>query len=102
MIDDVITAGTAIREVAALFEKTEASIAGVFVAVDRQERGQAATSADGKPLSAIQEVEQSLGVPVRSIVSMGDIITWLEEQPEREADRAAMQSYREQYGVDDE
>lgn len=95
VIDDVITAGTAIREVAALFEKTEASIAGVFVAVDRQERGRG-------ELSAIQEVQDTLGVPVRSIVSMGDIITWLEEQPEREADRAAMQSYREQYGVDDE
>ncbi|MBL7252038.1 orotate phosphoribosyltransferase [Alloalcanivorax sp. C16-2] len=102
VIDDVITAGTAIREVAALFEKTEASIAGVFVAVDRQERGQAAPSAEGKPLSAIQEVERSLGVPVRSIVSMADIIAWLEELPEREADRAAMQLYRQQYGVDDE
>ena len=102
VIDDVITAGTAIREVAALFEKTEASIAGVFVAVDRQERGQAELPEGGKPLSAIQEVEQSLGVPVRSIVSMGNIITWLEELPEREADLAAMQSYREQYGVDEE
>lgn len=102
VIDDVITAGTAIREVAALFEKTEASIAGVFVAVDRQERGQAEPPEGGKPLSAIQEVEQSLGVPVRSIVSMGNIITWLEELPEREADLAAMQSYREQYGVDEE
>ena len=92
VIDDVITAGTAIREVATLFEKTDADIAGVFVAVDRQERGRG-------ELSAIQEVQDTLGVPVRSIVSMTDIIGWLEEQPDREADRAAMQAYRDQYGV---
>lgn len=92
VIDDVITAGTAIREVADLFEKTEASIAGVFVAVDRQERGRG-------ELSAIQEVQDTLGVPVRSIVSMADIIGWLEEEPDREADRAAMQAYRDEYGV---
>ena len=92
VIDDVITAGTAIREVAGLFEKTEASIAGVFVAVDRQERGRG-------ELSAIQEVQDTLGVPVRSIVSMTDIIGWLEEQADREADRAAMQAYRDEYGV---
>ncbi|GAA5129487.1 orotate phosphoribosyltransferase [Alloalcanivorax gelatiniphagus] len=92
VIDDVITAGTAIREVATLFDKTDADIAGVFVAVDRQERGRG-------ELSAIQEVQDTLGVPVRSIVSMTDIIGWLEEQPDREADRAAMQAYRDQYGV---
>ncbi len=92
VIDDVITAGTAIREVAGLFEKTEASIAGVFVAVDRQERGRG-------ELSAIQEVQDTLGVPVRSIVSMTDIIGWLEEQPDREADQSAMQAYRDEYGV---
>ncbi|MCH2557803.1 MAG: orotate phosphoribosyltransferase [Alcanivorax sp.] len=92
VIDDVITAGTAIREVAGLFEKTEASIAGVFVAVDRQERGRG-------ELSAIQEVQDTLGVPVRSIVSMTDVIGWLEEQPDREADQSAMQAYRDEYGV---
>ena len=93
VIDDVITAGTAIREVAELFERTEASIAGVFVAVDRQERGRG-------ELSAIQEVQESLGVPVRSIVSMSDIIVWLEEQEGRDADRVALKQYRKRYGVE--
>ena len=93
VIDDVITAGTAIREVAALFEKTEATMAGVMVALDRQEKG------NGE-LSAIQEVEKSLGVPVGSIVSMGDIIEWLEKQPDSEHRVAQMRAYRERYGVE--
>ena len=100
VIDDVITAGTAIREVAELFERTEASIAGVFVAVDRQERGRGESSARGRGLSAIQEVQESLGVPVRSIVSMSDIIVWLEEQEGRDADRVALKQYRKRYGVE--
>ena len=100
VIDDVITAGTAIREVAELFERTEASIAGVFVAVDRQERGSGESSARGRGLSAIQEVQESLGVPVRSIVSMSDIIVWLEEQEGRDADRVALKQYRKRYGVE--
>ncbi|AFT68471.1 Orotate phosphoribosyltransferase [Alloalcanivorax dieselolei B5] len=99
IIDDVITAGTAIREVAALFAQTDASIAGVFVALDRQEQGQGAATDDGKAKSAIQEVQDSLGVPVRSIVSMEDIIGWLDQQPDREAERAAMDAYRVRYGV---
>ena len=92
VIDDVITAGTAIREVAALFEKTEASMAAVLVALDRQEKGQGA-------LSAIQEVEQVLGVPVRSIVGLSDIIQYLGNQPSQEQQLARMQQYRSQYGI---
>ena len=84
---------------AALFAQTDASIAGVFVALDRQERGQGEPSADGKAKSAIQEVQDSLGVPVRSIVSMEDIIGWLDQQPDREEERAAMDAYRVRYGV---
>ena len=93
VIDEEDTAGTAIREVAELFERTEASSAGVFVAVDRQERGRG-------ELSAIQEVQESLGGPVRSIVSMSDIIVWLEEQEGRDADRVALKQYRKRYGVE--
>jgi orotate phosphoribosyltransferase len=92
VIDDVITAGTAIREVAALFAKTEASMAAVLVALDRQEKGQGA-------LSAIQEVEQVLGVPVRSIVGLSDIIQYLNQQPSQEQQLARMQQYRSQYGI---
>lgn len=93
VIDDVITAGTAIREVAAMFEKTEATMAGVMVALDRQEKG------NGE-LSAIQEVEKTLGVPVGSIVCMGDIIDWLKQQPDSETRVAQMRAYRERYGVE--
>lgn len=92
VIDDVITAGTAIREVAALFEKTPASMAAVLVALDRQEKGQGL-------LSAIQEVEQVLGVPVRSIVGLSDIIQYLGNQPSQEQQLARMQQYRSQYGI---
>ncbi|MEH6783915.1 MAG: orotate phosphoribosyltransferase [Alcanivorax jadensis] len=99
VIDDVITAGTAIREVAALFEKTEATLAGVMVALDRQECGKEPSDA-GKGLSAIQEVEQSLGVPVGSIVAMNDIIHWLEQQPDSEPMVYRMRQYRERYGVE--
>jgi orotate phosphoribosyltransferase len=92
VIDDVITAGTAIREVAAMFEHTEASMAGVLVALDREEKGKG-------ELSAIQEVEQVLGVPVLSIVGLGDIIHYLGQQPLQEQQLARMQQYRGQYGV---
>lgn len=92
VIDDVITAGTAIREVAALFARTEASMAAVLVALDRQEKGQGA-------LSAIQEVEQVLAVPVRSIVGLSDIIQYLGNQPSQEQQLARMQQYRSQYGI---
>jgi orotate phosphoribosyltransferase len=93
VIDDVITAGTAIREVAKLIGDTEATLAGVFVALDRQERGQGERS-------AVQEVALALGVPVRSIVGMDDIIAWLESQEDRDADRAALRGYRQRYGVE--
>ena len=93
VIDDVITAGTAIREVAALFENADAEMMGVFVALDREERG----SGD---LSAIQEVQRTLGIPVRSIACMSDIIAWLETQDDRDADRAALRDYRGRYGVE--
>ncbi|MDF1628226.1 MAG: orotate phosphoribosyltransferase [Alcanivoracaceae bacterium] len=92
VIDDVITAGTAIREVAAMFTRTEAQMAAVLVAVDRQEKGQGA-------LSAIQEVEQVLGVPVHSIVGLADIIQYLAEQPSQQQQLVQMQDYRRQYGV---
>ena len=99
VIDDVITAGTAIREVAALFEKTDATMAGVMVALDRQECGKEPSEA-GRGLSAIQEVEQSLVVPVGSIVAMNDIIHWLEQQPDSEPMVYRMRQYRERYGVE--
>src|SRR5699024_8115539 len=72
VIDDVITAGTAIREGAGMFEHVDASMCGVVVALDSQEKGQ-------NELSAIQEVEKSLAIPVASIVGLRQIISYLEE-----------------------
>ncbi len=94
IIDDVITAGTAIREVMAIIQEANAAPAGVLIALDRQERGQ------GK-LSAIQEVERDFGMPVISIVSLNDIMTYLSEQNTTEFAEhlGAVKAYRLQYGI---
>ena len=94
IIDDVITAGTAIREVMSIIQDANAVPAGVLIALDRQERGQG-------ELSAIQEVERDFGMPVISIVSLHDIMTYLEEQdtPEFSEHLGAVKAYRLQYGI---
>lgn len=92
IIDDVITAGTAIREVVTLLKQAGANIAGVLVALDRQECGQ------GK-LSAIQEVQQELEIPVHALMTMQDLMAYLEQQGEQTA-LANMQAYRQRYGID--
>lgn len=91
IVDDVITAGTAIRESMALIEATGAKAAGVVIALDRQERGTG-------ELSAIQEVERNYGLQVISIVTLADLIEYLEEQG-RTADVEAIRAYRAQYGI---
>ncbi|MBJ7537944.1 orotate phosphoribosyltransferase [Marinomonas transparens] len=94
IIDDVITAGTAIREVMAIIQAAHAAPAGVLIALDRQERGQG-------ELSAIQEVERDFNMPVISIVSLNDIMTYLAEQatPELAEHLDAVKAYREKYGI---
>ena len=92
IIDDVITAGTAIRESMQLIENAGAAPAGVVIALDRQEKGQG-------ELSAIQEVEQQYGIPVLSIVKLEDLITYLAEQPAMQANLSAVRAYRDRYGV---
>ena len=92
IIDDVITAGTAIRESMQLIEIAGAKPAGVVIALDRQEKGRG-------ELSAIQEVEQQYNIPVLSIVKLENLITYLEQQPAMQANLTAVQAYREQYGV---
>jgi orotate phosphoribosyltransferase len=94
IIDDVITAGTAIREVMAIIQQVDALPAGVLIALDRQERGQG-------ELSAIQEVERDFSMPVISIVSLNDIMTYLAEQdsPEFAEHLGAVKTYRDQYGI---
>ncbi len=93
VIDDVITAGTAIRDVAALLAHSRGQLAGVFVALDRQERGQG-------DASAIEEVEQRLGVPVGEIVGMVDIIGYLENHDATNPGLEAMKAYRQAYGTE--
>ena len=94
IIDDVITAGTAIREVMNIIEQASAKAAGVLIALNRQEKGNG-------DLSAIQEVERDFAMPVISIVSLSDIMTYLEEQnsPEFDQHLTAIKAYRDQYGI---
>lgn len=92
VIDDVITAGTAIREVASLLDSVDAQLAGVVVAVDRQERGQS-------ELSAIGEVEADLGVRVHAIVQFDDIIEYLRHTGEFAEYLPAVLDYRDRYGI---
>ena len=92
VIDDVITAGTAIRESVDIIQAAGATLAGVVIALDRQERGTGEKS-------AIQEVEQTFGITVASIVSLTDLLEYLQEQPGQEKAVAGIEAYREQYGV---
>jgi orotate phosphoribosyltransferase len=92
IIDDVITAGTAIREVMAMVELADAEAVGVVIGLDRKERGNSAKS-------AIQEVEQQFGVPVISIINMDDILTYLESQSDMATLVEEIKTYRHEYGV---
>ena len=92
IIDDVITAGTAIREVMEIVESAGASAAGVVIGLDRKEKGKS-------ELSAIQEVEREFSIPVVGIVDIGDILDYLAAKPENDQLIAAIKQYRSQYGV---
>ncbi|MEC8427495.1 MAG: orotate phosphoribosyltransferase, partial [Pseudomonadota bacterium] len=91
-VDDVITAGTAVREVMSIIEAEGAKPAAVLIGLNRQERGQG-------ELSAIQEVERDYGIPVVSIIKLDDIISYLEEQSGQQDMVERIRAYREQYGV---
>jgi len=92
VIDDVITAGTAIRESVEIINGNGAEISGVVVGLDRQERGQG-------ELSAIQEVEKRFGFPVVSIIRLDDIVEYLRTNTVEAANLEAIENYRAQYGV---
>lgn len=92
IIDDVITAGTAIREVMTIIEQTDAQPAAVVVAMDRQEKGQG-------EFSAIQEVERDFNIPVLSIVSLANLLEYSENHPEIRRYAPEIKAYRDQYGV---
>ncbi len=92
IVDDVITAGTAIREAVGLIASQSAGIAGVLVALDRQERGQG-------ELSAIQEIERDFGIAVTSIICLTDLIDYLGRSPDYAPHLDAMTAYRQRYGI---
>ncbi|MEO6967645.1 MAG: orotate phosphoribosyltransferase [Rhodanobacteraceae bacterium] len=92
IVDDVITAGTAVRGSLALIREHGAQPAGVLVALDRQERGAGA-------LSATQELARKYGVPVIAIVGLDDVLAYAGERAELTDERDAMAAYRAQYGV---
>lgn len=92
ILDDVITAGTAIRETIALIHQAGGQAGGVVLALDRQERGNG-------DLSAIQEVEQNFGIPVASIIRLDDLVEHLEGSSTHRQFLPLVQDYRERYGV---
>jgi orotate phosphoribosyltransferase len=91
IVDDVITAGTAIRESVEIIRAQGAIPAGVLIALDREERGQG-------ELSAVQEVQQTLGLPVVSVLRLRDLMAHLEAAGEQ-AVLDAVRAYRDRYGV---
>ncbi len=97
LVDDVITAGTAIRESMQIIAAQGATLSGVLIALDRQEKGQS-------ELSAIQEVERDFETQVAAIVTLGDVVTFLEEQvatqPALAENLAAIKQYRVNYGIE--
>jgi orotate phosphoribosyltransferase len=92
IVDDVISAGTSVRESVALIRAEGARAAGVLIALDRMERGQGATS-------AVQDVRDSFGIPVVSIATLDDVMTFVQTRPELAAARPAIIAYRERYGT---
>jgi orotate phosphoribosyltransferase len=92
IVDDVITAGTAVREAYQVISSTGAEVAGLAISLDRQERGQGT-------LSAVQELKQSLGIPVVSIIRLNDLIDTLDESTEYEKFLGPVLDYRKEYGV---
>ena len=96
LVDDVITAGTAIRESMEIIKAHGAQLSGVLIALDRQEKGQG-------ELSAIQEVERDFGTQVAAIVTLGDVVAFLEEKvstkPELAENLASIKKYRLNYGI---
>lgn len=92
IVDDVISAGTSVRESIALISAAGAEPCGVVVSIDRMERGTG-------PLSAVQEVTQRFAIPVISIANLDDLIRFVRTQQDLEQYLHSVARYREQYGV---
>lgn len=92
ILDDVITAGTSVRESVEIIRGAGATVAGVVIALDRQEKGQ-------NQLSAVQEVSQQFGIPVLAIISLTEIIEFIAQDPDYLDKLAIIRGYRQQYGI---
>jgi len=92
IVDDVLTAGTAVRESFDIIEGRGAIVAGVVISLDRMERGQG-------DLSAVREIEEHHGIPVIAIASLDDLMSWLEDRAEYRQNLDAIKEYRQLYGV---
>lgn len=92
IIDDVISAGTSVRESMRFIEEAGAQAAGVLIALNRMERGQ-------HTLSAVEEVEQQYGIPVISIASLDDLVQYLQSIPHLQTHLYQVEAYRQQYGT---
>lgn len=92
ILDDVITAGTSVRESVDIIRATGATVAGVVIALDRQEKGQ-------NDLSAVQEVSTQFGIPVIAIISLANIVEFIEQHDGNSEKLAIIKSYRQQYGI---
>lgn len=92
IIDDVITAGTAMREAIQHIQKQQGTVAGIVVALDRQEKGQGERS-------AIQEIQDTLSIPVQSIISFEDIFEFVTQHSDFSAYQEPLNTYREHYGI---
>ncbi len=92
IVDDVITAGTSVRESVEIIRAAGAAPAGVLIAVDRQEKGKG-------ELSAAQEVSRKYGIPVSAIATLGDILATLRGRPEHKRNIERIEDYRRRYGA---
>ncbi|MCL4680344.1 MAG: orotate phosphoribosyltransferase [Rhodocyclaceae bacterium] len=92
IVDDVISAGTSVRESVELIRAAGATPGGVVIALDRMERGQG-------ELSAVQEVQQSYGMPVVAVATLDDLFAYLGGRPELAQNLQAVHRYRQQYGI---
>ena len=92
VVDDVITAGTAIRESMRILEDNQSKLAGVLICLDRQEKGRG-------DLSAIQEIKQTYHCDVISIITLDDLIHYLYQDPSRKDQVTQVEAYRAEYGI---
>ena len=93
IIDDVISAGTSVRESVDIIRHHGATPAAVVIALDRMERGLVSD------LSAVQEVERDFGIPVISVATLADLIAFLSGESHFQSELSAVRDYREQYGI---